>query len=34
MRAAKITDKKIGPGSHEDPVPGLGQALVGSAPPG
>jgi NADPH:quinone reductase-like Zn-dependent oxidoreductase len=28
MRAAKITDKKIGSGSHEDPVPGLGQALI------
>src|SRR6202789_3128427 len=28
MRAAKITEKKVGAGSHEDPVPGLGQALV------
>jgi NADPH:quinone reductase len=28
MRAAEIKDKAIGSGSHEDPVPGLGQALI------
>jgi NADPH:quinone reductase len=28
MRVAQIKDKAIGPGSHEDPVPGLGQALI------
>jgi NADPH2:quinone reductase len=28
MRAAEIKDKAIGSGSHADPVPGLGQALI------
>jgi NADPH:quinone reductase len=28
MRVAEIKDKAIGPGSREDPVPGLGQALI------
>jgi NADPH:quinone reductase len=28
MRVAQIKDKAIGLGSHEDPVPGLGQALI------
>jgi NADPH:quinone reductase len=28
MQVAEIKDKAIGPGSREDPVPGLGQALI------
>lgn len=28
MRVAEIRDKTIGPGTREDPVPGLGQALI------
>jgi NADPH2:quinone reductase len=28
MKVAEIKDKAIGPGSREDPVPGLGQALI------
>lgn len=28
MRVAEIKDKKVGPGTREDPVPGLGQALI------
>lgn len=28
MRVAEIKDKAVGPGTREDPVPGLGQALI------
>lgn len=28
MRVAEIKEKKVGPGTREDPVPGLGQALI------
>ena len=28
MRVAEIKDKTVGPGTREDPVPGLGQALI------
>ena len=28
MRVAEIKDKAIGPGTREDPQPGLGQALI------
>jgi NADPH:quinone reductase-like Zn-dependent oxidoreductase len=28
MEAAEIKDKKVAPGTREDPVPGLGQALI------